>query len=262
MKRTSLVVAGFSAMVALGLIGYGCTSGDTVGGTGGSNGSGGQTTGGGQGGQTTGGGAGGQTTGGGAGGMTTGGGAGGMTTGGGTGGATGGGTGGATGGGTGGATGGGTGGATGSGLPVCTPAPADKSTCDPTMVTTPIVSPCTKNCGINAAGQMRAQKPCTCLTPALTWDCTNAGACAYPPAFATACFKLPTPVPACPAGSPLVVTGTTACVNTTGATCGPVCGAATGNSYQDSKAAAKVGYCACINSVWQCASVNEWPPQQ
>jgi hypothetical protein len=258
MKRTSLVVAGFSAMIALGLIGYGCTSGDTVGGTGGSKGSGGQTTGGGQGGQTTGGGQGGQTTGGGQGGQTTGGGEGGAT-GGGQGGATGGGQGGATGGGQGGATGGGQGGMTG-GLAVCpSPAPADKSTCDPATA----VSPCTKNCGVKAeATQPRAQKPCTCNTVAgvSTWDCTNAGACVYPPNFVKTCFAL-TPAPAaCPA---MTISNVSTCTNTTGATCGPLCGSATVPSYSTGTAAApsapKVGYCACVNGIWQCASVNEWP---
>jgi len=223
MKRTSLMVAGFSAMVALGLIGYGCTSGDTVkDGTGGK-GTGGSTT-------TTG--TGGSTT-------TTG-------------------TGGSTTTGTGGSTTTGTGGATG-GIPTCVPAPADKSTCDPAMVTTPIVSPCTKNCGIKAeATQPRAQKPCTCLSPGLTWDCTNAGACVYPPTFNKTCFALTPAPPAC-STAPMPTSGMTACVNTAGATCGPLCGSASAMSYLDSGGKMHAGYCACINAVWQCASVAEWP---
>jgi hypothetical protein len=245
MMRNSLVAAGFGAMVALGLIGYGCTSSDTVGGTGGSTGSGGHGTGG--------------TTGGGVGG-TTGAGVGG-TTGGGTGGTTGGGTGGTTGGGVGGTTGGGVGGTTGT-LPMCVPAPSDKSTCDAATA----ISPCTKNCGINAAGitQPRAQKPCACIAstvmPPTAWDCTNSGPCVYPTTFDSTCFKLtPTAPPACP--TTLITAGVTTCTNTTGATCGPLCGAATGNSYQTGTTTftPKVGYCACINGIWQCASVNEWP---
>jgi hypothetical protein len=245
-------------MVALGLIGYGCTSGDNVSGTGGSTGSGGQTTGGGQGGQTTGGGQGGQTTGGGQGGMTTGGGQGGAT-GGGQGGATGGGQGGATGGGQGGATGGGQGGSSG-GLLVCpSPPPGDKATCDPATA----VSPCTKNCGVKAeTTQPRAQKPCTCNTVGgvSTWDCTNAGACTYPPTFVKTCFALTPAPPACPA---MTISNVSTCVNTTGATCGPLCGSSTVPSYSTGTAAMpstpKAGYCACVNGIWQCASVAEWP---
>jgi hypothetical protein len=138
------------------------------------------------------------------------------------------------------------------------PAPKDKAACTATDI-----SPCTKNCGINAAGQARAQKPCACIastvTPPMAWDCTNAGQCAYPPTFDKTCFALtPTP-PACP--TTLITTGVTTCTNTAGATCGPLCGSAstTVNSYQDSSMSAKQGYCACINGIWQCASAKEWP---
>ena len=248
MKRTSLVVAGFSAVLALGLIGYGCTSGDNVSGTGGSTGSGGTTSG--QGGSTT-------TSSGGATGSS-----GGAT--GSSGGATGS-SGGATGS-QGGATGsqGGATGAAGSagGLPLCpSPAPGDKTACDLTLSTT--VTPCTKNCGVKASG---AQKPCACITSTVvagsptSWDCSNQGACVYPTGFDGTCYKL-TPAPAaCP--TPLPVSGTTACTNTAGATCGPLCGSATVGSYTTgTSTTAKIGYCACINSLWQCASVAEWPAQ-
>jgi hypothetical protein len=245
MKRTSLVVAGFSAIVAFGLIGYGCTSGDTVNDGTGGKGTGGSTSG--TGGSTTSG-TGGSASG--TGGMTSSG-SGGSTTG--TGGSS---TG--TGGsntGTGGAAAG-TGGATG-GLLMCASTLKDKAACTSTDVS------CTKNCGVNAsgAGQPRATKPCACIastvTPPMAWDCTNAGPCSYPATFDKSCFSL-TPAPAaCP--TTLITTGMTTCVNTAGATCGPICGSATVNSYQDSSMAAKMGYCACINGVYQCASAKEWP---
>jgi len=248
MKRTSLAVAGFSAMLAFGLIEYGCTSGDTV-----SDGMGGKTTGGGTGGQTTSG-TGGQTTSG-TGGQTTSG-SGGQTTSG-SGGTTGGGTGGMTTTGMGGMTATGTGGTTG-GIAMCASSLKDKMACTATDV-----SPCNKNCGVNAAGagQPRATKPCACITstvtPPMAWDCTNAGQCTYPATFDKTCFSLtPTP-PACP--TTLITTGTTTCTNPGGAACGSVCGSATVNSYQDSSMAAKMGYCACINGVYQCASAKEWP---
>ena len=243
MMRNSLVAAGFGAMVALGLIGYGCTSSDTVSGTGGSTGAHGT-------GGSTGAGTGGSTTTVGTGG-STGAGTGGSTTTVGTGGSTGGGTGGSTGGGVGGSAG---------GLPTCvSPPPKDKAACLSTDV-----SPCTKACGINAAGQSRAQKPCACIastmTPPTAWDCTNSGPCVYPTTFINTCFRLTPAPPACP--TPVITTGVTTCTNTAGATCGPLCGAATGTSYQDSSMGQKIGYCACINGIWQCASVPEWPPQQ
>ena len=88
--RNSLVVAGFSAVLALGLLEYGCTSGDTVSGTGGHTGSGtgGATSTTGTGGSTTTTGTGGSTTTTGTGGSTTTTGTGGSTTTTGTGGST------------------------------------------------------------------------------------------------------------------------------------------------------------------------------
>jgi hypothetical protein len=95
------------------------------------------------------------------------------------------------------------------------------------------------------------------VTPPTAWDCSNSGPCAYPATFDKTCFALTPAPPACP--TTLITTGVTTCTNTAGATCGPLCGAATGNSYQDSSASPKVGYCACINGLWQCASATEWP---
>jgi hypothetical protein len=260
MKRTALLATGFSAIVALGLIGYGCTSGDSVGGTGGSTaGSQGGATGTSQGGATG-------TSQGGATGTSQGG-----ATGTSQGGATGsqGGTTGSQGGATGsqgGATGGGQGGATGL-VPVCaSPQPADKVTaCDSSPS-------CTKNCGVNAGAIQlpRAQKLCTCPGPApAVWSCPSSlSACVYPTPTPTTwtCFHLPTPVPACPldpaqtTNGGVVKTGVTTCTPATGG-CGNVCGSATATAYQDGSNAAKMGYCACVGTVFQCASVNEWPPQ-
>jgi len=44
--------------------------------------------------------------------------------------------------------------------------------------------------------------------------------------------------------------------------CGNICGSASANTYLDGSNNPKMGYCVCINGVYQCASVNEWPPQQ
>ena len=253
MKRTSLVVAGFSAMVALGLIGYGCTSGDTVNNGTGGKGAGGSTTG--AGGSTTTGSGGSTTTG--AGGSTTTGAGGSTTTG--AGGSTTTGAGGSTTTGAGGSTTTGAGGSSG-GLVTCpSPAPGDKTMCDLTAATT--VTPCTKNCGIKNS---LAQKPCACIAstvmPPTAWDCSNQGPCMYPSTFDKTCYSLATAPPACP--TPLV-TGLTTCTNTAGATCGPLCGSATVASYSTGTLAApstpKPGYCACTNGLWQCASVAEWP---
>ena len=170
------------------------------------------------------------------------------------------GTGGVTVGGTGGVTVGGTGGVSVVGLPLCaSPAPADKSACnaDPS---------CTKNCGVNlGAGQARALKACACsgAAPAGLWACPSAlGACVYPAGASLTCFRLPAPLPACPADAAqptgLVRSGVTTCPAPAAGACGMVCGSATAMSYQDSTTA-KIGYCACVAGLWQCASVNEWP---
>jgi hypothetical protein len=242
MMRNSLVIAGLGAIVAVGLIQTGCSS-TSDNGTGGSTGQGGSSAG--QGGSSAG-------TGGSTGATGTGGSTG--TTG--TGGSTG-----TTG--TGGSTGTtGTGGTTGA-LPICaSPAPADKSACTVGAAT------CTKNCGANTTALLaRAQKPCACLASATTagayaWDCTNSGACTYPASLTamTACFHIPTPLTACPldAGA-LIRPHASVCTNTPAGTCGTVCGSTTAPSYQDTSAAQKVGYCSCINGLWECASLTEWP---
>ena len=165
---------------------------------------------------------------------------------------------------------GGAGGAdAGAALPVCSPAPADKSACDSNPS-------CTKNCGVNisAIDGKRAMKACTCSGAAPTgmWSCPSTnGACIYPTDIDLTCFRLPTGgPPACPTdtsdggadgGGALIKSGTTPCTPPNSEVCGDVCGSATVNSYQDSSGP-KMGYCACVAGTYQCASVNEWPPQQ
>ena len=131
--------------------------------------------------------------------------------------------------------------------------------------------PCAKTCGLNLAniGIARATKLCTCAGVGQTWQCPNLGACTYPPITLT-CFNLPTPLPACPvaqveAGSNLIAPNATSCTLVAGQSCGNVCGSTTANSYQDSGGNGKIGYCVCVTkgttAVWQCASINEWPPE-
>lgn len=131
--------------------------------------------------------------------------------------------------------------------------------------------PCTKGCGLNLAsiGIARASKLCTCPGAGQTWQCPNLGVCSYPPITLT-CFNLPTPLPACPVtqvevGSNLIVPNATSCTLAPGDTCGDVCGSTSANSYQDSGGNGKIGYCVCVTkgatAVWQCASINEWPPE-
>jgi hypothetical protein len=253
MMRNSMVVAGIGAVVALGLIGYGCSSSNGGGGgTGGHTGTGGSTTSGSGGSTTTG--SGGSTTAGSGGSTATG--SGGSTT---TG------AGGSTTTGAGGSTTTGNDASTGT-VTMCNPAPDDKSACVPGSVT----SPCTKNCGANivALSALRAQKPCACNTVGATstWDCTNAGPCVYPAGLDPTCFHLATPPAVCPTdltdgGSGLLRPNISTCTLPAGMTCGLVCGSATVASYQDSKAAPKMGYCTCLAGKYQCASVNEWPAQ-
>jgi hypothetical protein len=131
--------------------------------------------------------------------------------------------------------------------------------------------PCTKGCGLNLAsiGIGRASKLCTCPGMGQTWQCPNLGVCTYPPITLT-CFNLPTLLPACPVtqvevGSNLIIPNATPCTLPAGDTCGDVCGSTSANSYQDSGGNGKIGYCVCVTkgatAVWQCASVNEWPPE-
>jgi hypothetical protein len=131
--------------------------------------------------------------------------------------------------------------------------------------------PCTKGCGLNLASinVARATKLCTCPGAGQTWQCPNLGACTYPPLDVT-CFNLPTPLPACPiaqveVGSGLIMPNATPCTLPTGDICGSVCGSNSSNSYQDSGGNGKIGYCACVTkgaaAAWQCASINEWPPE-
>ncbi len=229
MKRPSFAAAtGFGVVIALGFIGFGCSSSNSSSGTGGATGSGGATASGGATGQ------GGRTA-----------------------------SGGAT----------GSGGSTADGgqtLPMCaSPAPADKSVCDSNPS-------CAKNCGldIHTLSTNRALKACTCSGPMASggmWSCPSTnGACVYPPDLILDCFRLPNPVPACPstaadggadAGSGLIKSGGTSCVPPNSEVCGNPCGSATANTYLDGNNNPKMGYCVCINGVYQCASANEYPPQ-
>jgi hypothetical protein len=107
------------------------------------------------------------------------------------------------------------------------------------------------------------------------WSCPSTnGACVYPTDIDLMCFRLTAPIALCPtggadggtdggadAGSTLIRSGTTSCTPPNSETCGNLCGSATDSSYQDSSGP-KVGYCVCIAGTYQCASVNEWPPQQ
>jgi hypothetical protein len=257
MMRNSLVLAGVGAVLALGLVEYGCSSSSNNGGTGGAHtGQGGSTTG--QGGSATG--QGGSSTG--SGGSTTG--SGGSTTG------------------AGGSTTAGTGGATGSdggtGLGMCqAPIPNDKGGCNGNETS------CTKPCGPNVADLNlgRPQKACACTGGPMvagfpmSWDCSGGGICAWPPALAAvACFHLPATVPLCPTdptadgGSNLLRPNATTCTLGAGEMCGQICGSnvMTQPSYQDSNGAPKVGYCVCSvraagGARWQCASTMEWAPQ-
>jgi hypothetical protein len=147
-------------------------------------------------------------------------------------------------------------------LPVCSPVPDDGTTCnnDPA---------CVKICGVNIAELGgRAMKLCTCDG---TWMCpSTASACVYPSDVNFSCLRLPTPLMPCPtfaadggvsdAGTGLIRSGVTTCSPPISETCGNVCGSATAGtfSYMDS-AGMEVGYCACVNGTYQCASANEWP---
>ena len=86
----------------------------------------------------------------------------------------------------------------------------------------------------------------------------GAGTCVYPTDIDLACFQLPTPVPACPHypadGGRRIRTGVSACEVPNSQTCGNVCGSATAGvmSYQNAAGAGQVGYCVCIAGVYQC----------
>jgi hypothetical protein len=219
MKRNAFLASTYGAVVALGLMSFGCSSTSNSG-TGGATGSAG----------SAGTGAGGHVNG------------------------------------TGGSSAAGTGGNTGAGgakvdagdapMMCASPAPNDGAQCSNNP-------PCDKNCGVNimALTTSRAQKTCTCST---TWAC---GACVYPTDVNLDCLRLPTPVPACPhdpadgGTTALIKPGVTTCTPPPSEVCGNVCGSATAGtfSYQDSTGAGKVGYCACLSGLYQCASTAEWP---
>ena len=101
------------------------------------------------------------------------------------------------------------------------------------------------------------------------WSCPSTnGACVYPTDIDLDCFRLPSPIPACPsqagdggadAGSPLIKSATTTCVPPNSEVCGNPCGSATANTYLDGSNNPKMGYCVCINGFYQCSSVAEYP---
>jgi hypothetical protein len=231
MKRNVLATAGWSAMIALGVIGYGCSSSST-GGSGGATGTGGQ--------------------------------AGGAT---GTGGH---GTGGAAGSGAGGSGAGGSVDAGAAPMACASPAPDDKSPCNADPPCTKSCGPnisaltqtrATKTC--TCSGTTAASGMWSCPSAM--------GACVFPTDVDLSCLQLTSPLPLCPtdtpdggaadAGSGLLRPNTSTCIVASSETCSGVCGSAAANTftYQDSNGVGKVGYCACIAGKWQCASVAEWP---
>jgi hypothetical protein len=64
------------------------------------------------------------------------------------------------------------------------------------------------------------------------------------------------------AGGALIRSGVSSCTPPQSDVCGNICGSATAGvvSYQDSSGG-KTGYCVCIANTWQCASAAEWPVQ-
>jgi hypothetical protein len=142
---------------------------------------------------------------------------------------------------------------------------ADQATCnsDPT---------CTKTCGLDISSltTSRPKRTCTCSGSTASnghWSCpAGAGSCVYPTDVDLSCFQLPTPVPACPhdpadGGTALIRSGVSSCVNGSSQVCDGVCGSATAGvfSYQNAGGAGQVGYCVCVNNIYQCALVNDWP---
>jgi hypothetical protein len=100
---------------------------------------------------------------------------------------------------------------------------------------------CPKTCGIENKGT----KTCTCTAGVFVCE-SVAPTCHYAAGTALDCYRLPTPVPACPAAT--VHNGTcsaTACMPCSG--------------YADSQGVAKTGYCVCVGTQWKCASDKEWP---
>ena len=115
---------------------------------------------------------------------------------------------------------------------------------------------CYKTCG----PQSRGVKSETCTAGVYV----EMDGCSFDPAGDYTCYKLPTVSnPMCPttnpqAGQPCTVDMCNPCNNT---------GGLAGGMYNDSSAAAKVGYCVCQppngagNRTWSCASNTAWPPQ-
>jgi hypothetical protein len=240
MKLNGFLVSGFSAAIALGLVGFGCSSSNGGGGTGtgGATGTGGHA-------NTDGGvndapvGTGGHVNG-------------------------------AGGNGAGGNGAGGAGQDAGSDAPPsCGAATDNGTTCNASPA-------CTKSCGLNVSSLTtgNAQETCTCSGATDAgghWACPSAaGGCIYPAGLDYTCFSL-TPTPAlCPrpgadggadAGGSPIRSGVTTCSPPNSETCGNICGSPTAGviSYLDSTGVGKVGYCVCIVDRYQCAVAAEWP---
>lgn len=208
------------------------------------------TTGGSGGGATaTGGSAGASPKGGSGGAGTTGGAAGAGTTGGSGGAATTGGTAGAgtTGGSAGAATGGSGGGGTFS--PICGKNMAGVDIKKDTECTSTDVQLCYRTCGVETKGFKKEE----CMGGKYA-----EGACQFP-AGDYACYKLPATADAsCPTMAAMAPQHNQACTVAACTVCGGTSAAQT-TGYKDSGGAAKVGYCVCSGSKWQCASDKEWP---
>jgi hypothetical protein len=101
---------------------------------------------------------------------------------------------------------------------------------------------CAKTCGPDKTG--RYGEICT-------GGLFSDGVCIFPMSASYACYKLVTPLPACPAGT------------MSGAACTEVackaCGDPVGTGFLDSQNTPKRGFCVCTNGAWSCSSINGWP---
>lgn len=75
--------------------------------------------------------------------------------------------------------------------------------------------------------------------------------CTFEPAGDYSCFKLPNPVPACPAG-------TTEGTDCNAPQCSP-CGSTTGQGFQTLSGGSRTGFCVCAVGHWECGAVDEYP---
>lgn len=77
------------------------------------------------------------------------------------------------------------------------------------------------------------------------------GACAFPPSGDYSCYKLRSPLPACPTGIRLGL----ACIKADCTTCGDPVGAV----YADTAGNPQPGFCMCTTGSWDCKSINDYP---